>query len=147
MLLALGIGLLPNEYSAFVVRAMVRHPGPPVPFEIVARTRDNSSQPWEPVEGVKYFPLKVKTSPLGRSVTVRLPSTLKKQTQVCAYLPPPPAQPLQVSVGLLSCANLRTHSALAWGFSSPLPDLKAAGWSWLRPMAPLAASTKANAPH
>ena len=130
MLLALSIGLFPITFNASTVRAVVRHQGPPTPFEIVVRTRANRNQPWRIVEGVNYFPRRLMTNPLGRNVTVRMPATgLDAAVQICAYIKPPPPQQLQVSVGLLSCANRPRHNGQDLASFSPPLVLKAAGWS------------------
>jgi len=147
MLLALSIGLFPITFNASTVRAVVRHQGPPTPFEIVVRTRANRTQPWRTVEGVSYFPRRLMTNPLGRPVTVRLPATgLDAVVQICAYIKPPPPQQLQVSVGLLSCANRPKPSGTDLASFSPMPASKAVGWRWPLLMAPPADRPRQNAP-
>lgn len=128
--LALSIGVVETPYSSLTVRALVRHQGPAIPFEIRVRTRDNSRQPWTYVEGVNYFPRHARTSAVGRKVTVRLPPGLKAQSQLCAWSPAPPSQErLSVSLSIMSCANLPSPSALGSTFSFPISDLKPVAWS------------------
>lgn len=147
MLLALSIGLFPITFNASTVRAVVRHQGPPTPFEIVVRTRANRTQPWRTVEGVTYFPRRLMTNPLGRPVTVRLPRTgLDAVVQICASIAPPPPQQLQVSLGLLSCSNRPKPSETDSASFSPRLASKAAGWRWQRLTAPPAASSRRNDP-
>jgi hypothetical protein len=110
MLLALAIGLIANPYSDNVVQARVKHAGPPVPASIVIRSKPTRDASWEYVAKPSYTPRRLRTSPLGKQVTVRIPDGLHRFVQVCAVIDPPEPQPYVASFGLQSCANLPTRN-------------------------------------
>lgn len=115
MLVALAVGVIASKSlpSFGVARLMVRHPGKATPFSLVIRTKERKADQWLYIEEVKHFPNRLLTSPIGRKVTISLPSNLKRYSQACAVIAPEvqPGTGFHVAFGLRSCANLpRTDS-------------------------------------
>lgn len=111
-LLAFSLGIFPPAPNAKVgvIKAVIRHEGTPLPFEIQVRTKDDREADWLYVHPDRYevFPGYLKTSASGRLVTIHLPSELQRYSQVCALHTPTPVPGLrfQLLLSLLSCQNV-----------------------------------------
>jgi hypothetical protein len=115
VLFALSTGVFPNDalYARGRIRAVIRHQEGPLPVEMLIRTtnKDNPSrEDWEYIEDIKHFPKKVIANPIGRRITVTLPTGLKKYSQLCSFYEPDSAPQetngFQVRFSLESCANV-----------------------------------------
>lgn len=112
-LLAFSLGVLIEKGvpNPLVVRTVIRENGAPIDFVVQVRTKAKREDPWEYLAEDRYdvFPSNLKTSAIGRYVTVRLPgSGLKYYTQVCALHTPQadPSQQFQALISLQSCQNV-----------------------------------------
>ena len=107
--LALAVGVLPNPYLLRLhrVRAAVMHVGKPVEVKLLVRTRRSAAEPWRYISDLDYLPRRLKTSPQGRTVLVRLPEQLDKESQLCVrYTPSPSEQRVSLQLSVESCAGL-----------------------------------------
>ncbi|MFM1900889.1 MAG: hypothetical protein RLZZ216_1465 [Cyanobacteriota bacterium] len=123
-LLALATGVFADPLGlAFgSVRIQVKHPGPPEPFTLHVRTKETKEAQWEYIDKLQHFPVVLYSSPTGRTVRLSLPHGLKRYSQVCARMGPPPApqSSFQLQLSIMSCANLPRRSPVgAWGGWEP----------------------------
>ena len=107
-LLALSIGVFQSTPSFSRVVVKVRHQGPSLPVTIRVRTKENIKDDWKYLDKISYFPRRIRTSPIGRRVSLVVPGNLKRYRQVCTHYTavPEPGQAFQVQFSLESCANL-----------------------------------------
>ena len=107
--LSAGVMLNPLQYKLGRVQVVVRHGGPPIPFELQVRTKDNREEEWIYLTDLKYFPRKPMTSSNWRKVVLQIPEDLKKYTQICAKHTPDSSSvksAMKVVYSIQSCANL-----------------------------------------
>ena len=107
-LLALSIGVFQSTPTFTRVIVKVRHQGPSLPVTLRVRTKENIKDEWQYLKTISYFPKRIRTSPIGRRVSLVIPGNLKKYRQVCSLYSavPESGQAFQVLFSLESCANL-----------------------------------------
>ena len=95
------------------ISAKVWHQGPPVPYQVELRTKENVSDQWQYVDNIRAYPKRQLTSEKGKKVTVKFTGPLLHFIQICASIAPQKSSGSRAgaSFGLRTCSNVPRPSS------------------------------------